>query len=274
MAELVPCAETTRSVPAHHCRLIAQHIGQGGDPLHAVHRVCRMDGGSRYECCNHSCAAGGHAACACLQEHGAPHADLCSAGGGHRHPRRRQLAGYYGDHGRNWQHRVLLFRTEGKTVTVCGIGGKAASAAAEMDCRESGSDFALGFRWQAAALGVETTFLGRGFAAPASGDGAFQGTAQKRRDLLTMPAPCPPGWDSSAPVRLSWRAMSPRSTSRDCCCPAAAGKHIPHPSAVPSGVPPVREPDAGVSAAARITVTETGDGYEIPGVKVPTMPQK
>ena len=53
------------------------------------------------------------------------------------------------------------FRTEGKTVTVCGIGGKAASAAAEMDCCESGSTLRFLIP-VAAALGVETTFLGRG----------------------------------------------------------------------------------------------------------------
>ena len=53
------------------------------------------------------------------------------------------------------------FRTEGKTVTVCGIGGKAASAAAEMDCCESGSTLRFLIP-VAAALGVETTFRGRG----------------------------------------------------------------------------------------------------------------
>ena len=52
------------------------------------------------------------------------------------------------------------FRTEGKTVTVCGIGGKAASAAAEMDCCESGSTLRFLIP-VAAALGVETTSLRR-----------------------------------------------------------------------------------------------------------------
>ena len=178
-----PCAETTRSVPAHHYGLscVSTSARRRSAPCRSPSLPHGWEG-SRHERCNHSCAAGGHAACACLQEHGAPHADLCSAGGGHlRHPRRRQLAGYYGDHGRTGSTGCFVpnrgkdrHRLRHRRQSSIG-GGRDGLLRERFD--SALSDSGGGSAWRG------NHFSGSGTAAPASGDGVSAGTAQKRRDL-------------------------------------------------------------------------------------------
>ena len=157
MAELVPlCGNDKKRASASLRFIVCQHIGKAEIRSMPFTEFAAFgwEGRQAWNVAITPALLEGTLACACLQEHGAPHADLCSAGGGHlRHPRRRQLAGYYGDHGRTGSTGCFV-PNRGKTVTVCGIGGKAASAAAEMDCCESGSTLRFLIP-VAAALGVE-----------------------------------------------------------------------------------------------------------------------